>query len=116
MSSKLTDLIVRNWNQLKELPLNKPFTAEDVNAIGNDIKTWKQDGIIKQVDVQNGQAIYRVTVLAKQKLRDYEPTVQTPCGHRGIRNLGDGQYTCCCDDCDVVFSRSDAAAALEVPA
>jgi len=36
---------------------------------------------------------------------------ETPCGHTGVRNLGDGEYTCCADDCDARFDR---ATALEV--
>jgi hypothetical protein len=29
------------------------------------------------------------------------------CGHSGIRNLGDNQYTCTTDDCDVLVSREE---------
>lgn len=32
----------------------------------------------------------------------------TPCGHKGVRNLGDGEYTCCNDDCDETFGRGVA--------
>lgn len=30
-----------------------------------------------------------------------------PCGHSGIQNLGDDKYTCCYDECDLVYDRSE---------
>ena len=32
----------------------------------------------------------------------------TPCGHKGVRNLGDDEFTCCNDDCDRTFGREIA--------
>jgi hypothetical protein len=32
-----------------------------------------------------------------------------PCGHAGIRNLGDGEYTCCYDACELTYERAEVA-------
>ena len=32
-----------------------------------------------------------------------------PCGHNGIRNLGDGEFGCCFDDCDETFEREEVS-------
>jgi len=44
------------------------------------------------------------------RAQEYADDSDTPvpgCPHRGLRNLGDGVYTCCNDDCDNSCSREE---------
>lgn len=45
--------------------------------------------------------------LAVAQVRDRDAAM--PCGHAGIRNLGDGEYTCCYDACELVYERAEVA-------
>lgn len=42
-----------------------------------------------------------------QEYLDDSDTPVPGCPHRGLRNLGDGVYTCCNDDCDNSCSREE---------
>lgn len=42
-----------------------------------------------------------------------EPPTRTPCGHTGVRNLGEGVFTCRREDCDYRFDRDAAREVLE---
>ena len=48
-----------------------------------------------------------VRARAEEIVADRRRRSKCGCGHTGIRNLGDGQYTCCNDDCDVRVSREE---------
>jgi len=45
--------------------------------------------------------------LAVAQVRDRDAPM--PCGHAGIRNLGDGEFSCCYDPCQLTYDRSEVA-------
>lgn len=54
--------------------------------------------------------IWRVPDDVLDRAQEYVDDSDTPvpgCPHRGLRNLGDGEYTCCNDDCDNSCSREE---------
>jgi len=55
----------------------------------------------------NGTCIWELSDAAHERAAEWAATINSPCGcgHSGIRNLGDGEYTCTTDDCDVRVSR-----------
>lgn len=55
--------------------------------------------------------IYRTTTAAHEYVEALgDPG--TPCSHTGVRNLGDGQYTCSNGRCDIRFGEEVAQEAL----
>ena len=48
-----------------------------------------------------------VRARAEEIIHDRRRRSPCGCGHSGIRNLGDGWYSCCNDDCDVRVSREE---------
>lgn len=56
----------------------------------------------------NGQYRYRYELDPRIEalVRDHLESMNTlPCDHSGIRNLGDGEYSCTVDACDAVYER-----------
>lgn len=54
-------------------------------------------------------AMWRVDPVAyEMALEDYENTSRFPCGHGGVRNLGDGEYSCSEDACPAIYPRATA--------
>lgn len=49
---------------------------------------------------------YQAVLKHLQDLDDHGFT-PCPCGHRGISNLGDGNYGCLNDDCDETYTRDE---------
>jgi len=55
--------------------------------------------------------IWRVDETVRQRAEELVASRDSPCGcgHTGIRNLGDGWYSCTNDDCDVRVRRSEVS-------
>jgi len=55
----------------------------------------------------NGTCIWELSDAAHERAAEWAATINSPCGcgHSGIRNLGDDEYTCTTDACDVRVSR-----------
>lgn len=55
--------------------------------------------------------VYRVERWAYETATDQVANrdAPMPCGHSGIRNLGDGEYACAYDGCDKTFRRHEVS-------
>jgi len=55
----------------------------------------------------NGTCIWELSDAAHERAAEWAATINSPCGcgHSGIRNLRDDEYTCTTDDCNVRVSR-----------
>lgn len=81
--------------------------AEKVNLFSRRdiIKIVKRDSVRGYVWRTRPEAYAQVErVRAEEKL--------TPCGHAGVRNLGDGEFTCTTDACEETFGREAAEEVL----
>lgn len=56
--------------------------------------------------------IYRTHPAAETHIIRQRRATQTPCGHTGVRNLGDGAYTCSFEGCEATFDRDRAEEVL----
>lgn len=113
MGPSMYDRIKRHYNLLQELPLERSFKPREHDLTGFDINTLLTENVIQRETIDGR---YKFTDRAKKEFEDYEPAVESPCEHRGIRNLGDGTYSCAVDDCNVTFGREQAADILGVDA
>lgn len=100
------------------LDLEAPWRAIDTNVPSNaQLGKYRREDIIEEVSVEyEGGDMYRYYEIAdpaRDVLERMREGVDTPCEHRGIRNLGDGEYTCGAEFCDVRFGRDTAREAME---
>jgi len=104
---------------LASLPEGETFIREDVIEHRDLLKQLVGQGVIDRVRKETvehptstspsvrwlykvPQEIHRGATRIVDK-RD----VPMPCGHAGIRNLGDGEYSCSFDGCDRRFTREE---------
>lgn len=95
-------------------------------ALPHPDETWEarevDDELTRQLKRFNARGIIEIAERSRphrykwQTKRSVWPVVQqfrdqgnwTPCGHKGIRNLGDGEFSCCNDNCEETFGRETA--------
>lgn len=87
--------------------------SADPEAVRRVIKRFTEFGIIRRHGIQhrNGQNYRQYSTHPAAYEYDVSGRDVWPCGHTGLRNLGDGRYTCLNDECEKVY---DKATALEV--
>lgn len=95
--------------------------APDLHEVGDDlanvVRRFVEHGIIQPVGYADPQSSRRIYVTNPKSFRWVEQNIRenttwTPCGHTGVRNLGDGEFTCVRDHCDETFPRSVAEEVL----
>jgi len=85
-----------------DLTLSEPYVERPPNLM-----YFRKCGVVEKVDKLecNGTLFHLWSALepAVKQAREYLDSLETPvpgCPHAGIRNVPDGGYTCCTDDCD----------------
>lgn len=74
---------------------------------------WKR-GIVTLVERRrwdDGGNVWRTNARAFKYVDDLRGS-STPCGHTGIQNLGDGEFTCTREACEETFGRAVAEEVL----
>jgi len=88
--------------------------SEVPDEIASHVYKFHGAGIVHCVEKRNvaGTAsnVWQTDRRAWEYVNDVisETTTAGPCEHGGIRNLGDGEFTCTNDECDVRFGRDVA--------
>lgn len=97
---------------------DETWTLRECDAIDeSDHTIFRETTVIRKVgETDTGSGVVglwktteRLATYVDQRVP--EPNL-TPCGHTGVRNLGDDGYTCQHDDCDGRFDREAALAVL----
>jgi hypothetical protein len=103
------DYIRPRGPRLRHLPESgKTWDAEDIpDAMKNCLQRLQHLGVIKTVDRHgSGLNLYETTEQGWAIIEEYaERDDALLCEHGGIKNLGDGLYTCADKDCDHKYSR-----------
>jgi hypothetical protein len=92
------------------------WTRDDApDALRAALDRFVANGIVR-VETRgynNQPAEYRTHPGAPSQVATIEATLtRTPCGHKGVRNLRDGAYSCTNEDCDAEFGREVAEAVV----
>lgn len=90
---------------------NETWIARDQeDVLADQIQLFDARGIIKFVERnEHSRHVWRTNPGVWDYVQEFrEEATWTPCGHTGVRNLGDGDYTCTCDSCDETFDRDTA--------
>lgn len=111
------DYVVSNFNEMQFLlDVDEPFRHTEIEGqiTAPQLGAWVADGILRVVDeIEEAKSVYRL-YRVNDRVRDRLEEVAdrnplAPCGHRGVRNLGDDEFSCTFDDCDIRFGRETAA-------
>jgi len=84
------------------------------DEISSHVYKFSQAGIVHQVRKESyagsASTIWQTDRSAWEYVNDVVDSTTTagPCDHPGIRNLGDGEFTCTTDECDATFGREIA--------
>ena len=87
----------------------RPYVAVDPNEIERLVARGVVDRVARETGHYRCYNIYRVPTGVRERAQEIVESRNSPCGcgHTGIRNLGDGRYTCCNDNCDVRVRREE---------
>jgi len=92
----------------------RPDTVPTVEVAEGLQKRLRANGLVARVDrvrVNNGSpcAIVEMPAGVRRRLREMAAQTDSPCGcgHSGVRNLGDGWFSCARDYCDVEVRREE---------
>lgn len=92
------------------------FTTRDApTVVAQNLDKLQANDLVTVAERHGGaQGIhrYRTTRAAYRAAQRIDPPTLTPCGHTGVRNLGDGVYTCSELDCSRRFDRETAREVL----
>jgi hypothetical protein len=93
-------------------------TADVPNPLGDRVRRYHQYGVVRRVE-RGGRnreqpSTWETTRPAFEYVNDVVEKTHTPgpCDHKGVRNLGGGEYSCTTEDCEARFSREIAEARL----
>lgn len=92
------------------------WTLDDVpDEMGDHITKFAQAGIVSKVEERyyagTKSAVWTTNAAAWEYINEcIDAPKAGPCEHSGIRNLGDGEFTCTNDDCSKTFGRDVAKA------
>lgn len=103
----LLTLLRANQAAAKALPEpGETWVTDDVaDELAHRIRKFVFSGAVRTVGYANrdtGAREYETTQEAYATAQRINPPT-APCGHTGVRNLGDGIYSCCYDGCDETF-------------
>ena len=87
----------------------RPYVAVDPNEIEKLVARGVVDRVTRETGHCRCYNIYRVPADVRERAQEIVERRDSPvgCGHSGIRNLGDGWYTCTSDNCDVRVRREE---------
>lgn len=90
---------------------SKVWVSHDVaDELANAIQTFAANDIITRVGYAGGGSNarkYRTKPAAYAIAQEFDPNT-ADCGHTGVKNLGNDEFTCSNDDCDARFGRETA--------
>jgi len=95
-------------------PEHKWEVSEVPDEIASHVYKFSQAGIVHCVRRKSVDGSTSTIWTTDKRAYEYvnnvisDPTTAGPCEHGGIRNLGDGEFTCTNDECDVRFGREIA--------
>lgn len=109
-------VLEQNRGKAQELPHpEEQWTSAELGLSKGQIHSFSQKGIIEKAGNVEGNTnanIWKTTVRAYEYAQTIERKSETPCGHSGVSNLGDGVFTCMEDSCDHTFDRDTAEEVL----
>lgn len=86
------------------VPVIDRFVANDIVAVERKLRPTERK-------ISTLTNTYRTSTGVVGWVREHIDAPRTfECGHPGLRNLGDGRYTCQHDECNAVYDRETAAA------
>lgn len=94
---------------------SETWRFEDIDDLSHTaFSVFVRRGVVQVVDRRrDGRYRWRTARRAYEWAREHcQPGDRLPCGHRGIRNLGES-YTCMNEACDREFSRAVVAEVLD---
>jgi len=121
-TSNATTIIKNRFHAARQLPHPKyEWTTADLpEVVKKQVQSFRFHGVIVPLDYDRSDDYTRRVYKTERTAWDVILTLEEqfdgipgPCEHRGVRNLGDGEYTCSMDDCDARFDRETARRRLD---
>jgi hypothetical protein len=120
LGASQTKLARKHARAIDDLPPN-PFVTADAETVHPQAdlphhlkQLFHRRGVLQRVDKVSVDGssyvcLWSVSSDIRQVAAEHVAHHDSPCGcgHSGIRNLGDGRYTCTTDDCDARVSREE---------
>lgn len=109
-------VLERNRGVAQELPHpEEQWTSAEMGLNNRQIHTFSRKGIIEKAGDVSGNTnanLWKTTPRAYEYAKSIERKAAAPCGYSGVKNLGDGEFTCTEKTCDCRFDRETAEQVL----